>query len=184
MKQPIINTPRALLTLLQPDQVELLQLYQQENTAHLAPWEPLREAQFFSREATCERILQAQENFRLGISVNFAVLTPDAGKMIAACNFNNIVRGIFQACYMGYSIGQPYQGQGLMYEAAQAGIAYMFDTIGLHRIMANHMPSNRRSENLLARLGFEREGYAKAYLKIGGSWQDHVLNALINSANN
>jgi ribosomal-protein-alanine N-acetyltransferase len=37
-----------------------------------------------------------------------------------------------------------------------------------------------RSERLLARLGFEREGYAKAYLKIAGQWQDMVLNSLIN----
>lgn len=73
------------------------------------------------------------------------------------------------------------QGQGLMYEVAQVGITYMFDTQGLHRIMANHMPANVRSEQLLRRLGFAREGYARAYLKIAGQWQDHVLNALVNT---
>lgn len=31
----------------------------------------------------------------------------------------------------------------------------------------------------LEHLGFEREGYAKAYLNIGGRWQDHVLTALV-----
>lgn len=45
---------------------------------------------------------------------------------------------------------------------------------------SNHMPSNVRSERLLARLGFEREGYARAYLKIAGRWEDMVLNSLIN----
>jgi ribosomal-protein-alanine N-acetyltransferase len=66
-----------------------------------------------------------------------------------------------------------------MHEVAQAGIGYMFETQGLHRIMANHLPANVRSEQLLRRLGFEREGYARAYLKIAGKWEDHVLNALV-----
>lgn len=50
----------------------------------------------------------------------------------------------------------------------------------MHRIMANYMPHNQRSGALLARLGFEREGYAKDYLLIDGKWQDHVLTALTN----
>ena len=83
------------------------------------------------------------------------------------------------ACNMGYSVAQTLQGQGLMLEVASASIRYMFDVQGLHRIMANHLPSNVRSERLLARLGFEREGYARAYLKIAGQWQDMVLNSLI-----
>jgi ribosomal-protein-alanine N-acetyltransferase len=38
------------------------------------------------------------------------------------------------------------------------GIRHMSDVIGLHRIMANHLPSKVRSERLLRHLGFEREG--------------------------
>lgn len=48
----------------------------------------------------------------------------------------------------------------------------------IHRIMANYMPHNKRSGALLARLGFEKEGYAKDYLLIDGQWRDHVLTAL------
>ena len=32
---------------------------------------------------------------------------------------------------------------------------------------------------MLARLGFARIGFAPAYLKIGGQWQEHVLFQLI-----
>ena len=32
--------------------------------------------------------------------------------------------------------------------------------------------------DFMARLGFEKEGYAKDYLLIDGRWQDHVLTAL------
>jgi ribosomal-protein-alanine N-acetyltransferase len=32
---------------------------------------------------------------------------------------------------------------------------------------------------LLERIGFRREGYAHAYLRINGQWQDHALFALL-----
>ncbi|MGL5537110.1 MAG: 30S ribosomal protein S5 alanine N-acetyltransferase, partial [Aeromonas veronii] len=35
---------------------------------------------------------------------------------------------------------------------------------------------------LLERLGFEREGFARAYLMINGRWEDHILTSLINPA--
>ncbi len=46
--------------------------------------------------------------------------------------------------------------------------------------MANHLPRNVRSERLLESLGFEKEGHARAYLKIAGVWEDHTLRSLIN----
>lgn len=67
-----------------------------------------------------------------------------------------------------------------MFEALQVAIKYMLSEVGLHRIMANHMPHNERSAKLLKRLGFEVEGLARSYLKINGVWQDHVLTARIN----
>ena len=56
----------------------------------------------------------------------------------------------------------------------------MFDTVGLHRIQANHLPENVRSARLLRRVGFVPEGYARDYLFIDGAWRDHVLTACTN----
>ena len=61
----------------------------------------------------------------------------------------------------------------------KTGCRIMFDDYGLHRVMANHMPHNDRSSRVLERCGFVREGFAKAYLKIAGRWEDHVLTALV-----
>ena len=59
-------------------------------------------------------------------------------------------------------------------------ILRVFSTLRFHRIIANYIPGNQRSQKTLNAVGFEREGYAKSYLKIAGKWQDHVLTALIN----
>ncbi len=39
-----------------------------------------------------------------------------------------------------------------MTEILSAGIDYMFKEVGLHRIMANYMPENKRSAAVLAQL--------------------------------
>ena len=69
-----------------------------------------------------------------------------------------------------------------MSEILSAGLDYMFSEMKLHRVMANYAPENKRSDRLLNRLGFEKEGYAKSYLRIDGEWKDHILTSKINPA--
>jgi ribosomal-protein-alanine N-acetyltransferase len=69
-----------------------------------------------------------------------------------------------------------------MQEAMEVAITYVFQNLNMHRIMANYMPHNRRSGNLLRKLGFVVEGYARDYLMINGKWEDHILTSLINDS--
>lgn len=175
-------TERLSLQLLPPAQARQLAAYYLENRSHLACWEPLREANFFEVEVCARRLELALKNYSVGSALNLAMLGKHSGQLIGLCNFSNIIHGTFQVCHLGYSIGESWQGQGLMFEALTAAIQHVFGELGLHRVMANHLPANLRSARLLAALGFEKEGYARSYLKINGTWQDHVLNSLINPA--
>jgi ribosomal-protein-alanine N-acetyltransferase len=125
----------------------------------------------------------AREDFERGRSlklVMFDINEPD-GPVIGECNFTNFIRGPFQACFLGYKIDYRLEGRGLMREALTAAIAFTFDVLRLHRIMANYLPVNERSGRLLRRLGFVVEGYARDYLLIDGEWRDHVLTSLTNT---
>ncbi|WP_236193320.1 ribosomal protein S5-alanine N-acetyltransferase [Pseudomonas glycinae] len=179
---PLLTLPcqRLTLAVLAPDQAPLESAFYQRNQRHLAPWSPIRTTDYFSTEQIRRRLEIQASAFEAGLAVHMALLTPNGAQMIGACNFSGIIRGAFQACYLGYHIDEAHQGKGLMQEALEAAIAYMFETQNLHRIMANYIPGNERSARLLERLGFEREGYAKAYLNIAGRWQDHVLTARVN----
>ncbi len=177
---PMIATKRTVMTILAPDQAGLLRDYVIRNQDHLEPWESERDDRYFTLEACRVRLEISRDGFEDGVSAHFSALDRNSGAMVGSCNFSNIVEGVFRACTLGYSIAEAYQGTGLMHEILEAGIDYMFRVRDLHRIMANHIPNNHRSEGLLRRLGFEREGYARAYLNINGRWQDHVLNSLIN----
>ena len=101
-----------------------------------------------------------------------------SGEVVGTANLTQIVRGYFQACYLGYAVAERWQGRGMMTEALGALMGHAFEVMKLHRVMANHTPDNLRSARLLERLGFEREGLAKHYLEIDGVWRDHVLTAL------
>ena len=101
------------------------------------------------------------------------------GRVTTVATLSNIVRGPFQAAHLGFSCDGAAEGQGLMHEHLDALVAHAFGPMGLHRVMANHLPSNDRSAALLDRLGFEVEGRARDYLKIAGRWQDHVLRSKI-----
>lgn len=176
---PILKTQRTHITILHPDEADYIFQYYKENQNHLQSWEPERDDNFYLLEEWKNRIERTYTEFLEKKSAHFVALNPEKTKMIAGCNFSNIVYGVFQACYLGCSISKKYEGQGIMYEVASECIAYMFQNMKLHRIMANYMPCNKRSEKLLEKLGFEKEGYAKKYLKIAGKWEDHVLTALV-----
>lgn len=176
---PRLLTERTCIRLAdERDAPELLR-YRVANRAHLAPWEPLREETFYTLEHCVQSIAEGREHARLDRGYPLLVFDREETEILATFTLANVVRGAFQACHLGYGVAARAQGQGIMHEALQAGLAWAFGELGLHRVMANHMPRNERSARLLARLGFEREGYAKRYLQIAGVWEDHVLTARI-----
>jgi ribosomal-protein-alanine N-acetyltransferase len=174
---PEISTPRLQMRVLQTEDLTAYQQYLTQNREHLRPWEPERNESFFSDQECIARISLMHQHTEAATAIPFSLFM--GRDMIGVCNFSNIVQGVFQACHLGYAISAAHQGKGLMREAVEAGIHYMFEKQNLHRIMANYRPENLRSAALLDSLGFEREGFAKRYLKINGVWCDHVLTAKV-----
>lgn len=175
----ILKTPRLILRLPDEDDSIKLQNYDERNMSHLSPWrsttpEPKKDPKI--------QLIKWEQEFKEGNAIRFLLFLKDdpEGEIIGFCNFSQIFRGPFQACYLGYHIDERFEGKGLMSEGVAKGIEYMFEAQNLHRIMANYMPSNERSARLLHRLGFVVEGYAKKYLLINGEWEDHILTSLTN----
>ncbi|MCG2598981.1 MULTISPECIES: GNAT family N-acetyltransferase [Burkholderiales] len=177
-----LDTQRLSLRPALREHAPALLAYHLANLAHLQPWEPARPESFHTLSATEERLGAMQTHAAAGQALHLLLFDRADARLIGNCSFTNIVRGPFQACHLGFSIAQDRQGQGLMRECLVAATHHMFTEHGLHRIMANHRPENTRSARLLDSLGFEREGVARAYLKINGAWADHVLTSLINPA--
>ena len=100
-------------------------------------------------------------------------------RLIGGLTLGQVRRGVAQAAALGYWMGEPYANKGHMTAAVRALAPYVFQSLRLRRIEAACLPTNAASIRLLERVGFQREGYARAYLCIGGEWRDHLLYALL-----
>ena len=63
----------------------------------------------------------------------------------------------------------------------RGALRFAFNDLALHRVEAACLPANEPSRRLLERVGFHREGMARAYLRINGVWADHLLYAALSS---
>ena len=176
---PRIVTERGVLKLLDESQTHLLHDYINEEKAFLEPWEPARSESYYSLDTCFLRVRQMRRDFLEDKGVVLCLLSPDEDKMLAYTNYSSIVRGVFQACNLGYSLSESEQGKGLMHEALRAGAGYLHKELGIDRIQASYMPRNYKSAAVLYKMGFEKEGIARDYLKINNVWEDHFLTALI-----
>lgn len=67
-----------------------------------------------------------------------------------------------EAADMGYCMSRAYWGQGLMPEALEAVMTYLFDVVGLNRIAACHDVNNPKSGRVMDKAGMKHEGILRA----------------------
>jgi ribosomal-protein-alanine N-acetyltransferase len=143
----------------------------------LTPWEPTWPADDLTRASFRRRIKRYSEDQRGDLAYPFFVLRKTDGALVGGLTLANIRRGCAQAGSLGYWMGASYARQGHMTGAVSAVLPFAFATLRLHRVEAACIPANIASIRLLEKTGFRREGFARQYLCIDGSWQDHLLYA-------
>ena len=179
--RPLLNTLRLTITHLSKESDHNICQYYLKNDSFLAATSAKRPPDFLTQGYWEKQIDNSLKELMEGSAVRLTIRHNEApDKIIGIVNLTQIFRGSFQAAYLGFSISESHQGQGLMKEALTEIVRYAFENLNLHRIMANHLVENKRSEKLLRLLGFTVEGIAKNYLYINSAWRDHVLTSLTN----
>ncbi len=183
VRRHTLQTERLRIRLADADDAYELIEYDRRNADHLRRWEPARDpASLFDAGARARSLANSAAAAEAGRAyLFFARLRDAATGIVAVVRLGEIVRGVLQGCYLGYSVDAAYEGRGIASEAVGAVVQFAFGTLRLHRVMANYQPSNERSAALLRRLGFVPEGYARDYLFLDGAWKDHILTSLVNS---
>lgn len=148
------------------------------NREHLAPWDPLRPAEFYTAEWQERQAQEYVSDAKAGRAERFVIVSDD-GTIRGGVNLNNIVRGAFLSSDLGYWIDAERLRRGLASRAVTAIAAYARDELGLHRLQAATQLHNTASQKVLLGVGFESIGVARRYLRIAGEWRDHRLFQLI-----
>ncbi len=78
---------------------------------------------------------------------------------------------------MGYWLGEPFWGKGIMTEAVALFTAYIFDSFEVMRIYAGVFGSNPASAKVLQKAGYQQEGNFKNSLFKNGLYDDEVIFA-------
>jgi ribosomal-protein-alanine N-acetyltransferase len=140
---------------------------------HLAPWDPRREASFFTRGGQRARLAQVERERAAGTSYRFLIL--EGGELAGEISITNVVRRSFQSANVGYWVAGERNGRGVATAAVAAVCSFAFGELELHRLEAGTLPHNIGSQIVLDRNGFTPFGVAPSYLRIAGAWCDHVL---------
>jgi ribosomal-protein-alanine N-acetyltransferase len=147
----------------------------------LEPWEPFWPSDALSRDAFFRRLNRYSSDWRDDTGYSMFVFDRSSTALVGGISLSNVRRGVAQCGTLGYWMGETYAGQGYMREGLSLLLDFCFDELGLHRVEAACLPHNEPSKRLLLGRGFSEDGYARKYLKIRGTWQDHLLFSLLSA---
>jgi ribosomal-protein-alanine N-acetyltransferase len=150
-----------------------------DSRAFLKPWEPRWPADDLTRSGYRRRLLRQDRDRQDDQAYTFLLFREDDHALLGGLTLGNVRRGVAQCGTLGYWMGELHAGHGYMSKGVRAALRHAFGELRLHRVEAACAPHNERSRRLLEQLGFQHEGFARAYLLIDGAWQDHLLFGLL-----
>ena len=145
----------------------------------LVPWEPSWDASSCTRRAYLRYFKNSNYLANMDRAYSFLIFKNDDKTLLGGINIGNVRRGVSQSASLGYWIGEKHSRNGYMKEALKLLIPSLFVDLRLNRIEAATLEENIASKNLLKKIGFKKEGVLRKYLKINGTWRDHILYGLL-----
>lgn len=145
----------------------------------LVPWEPKWPEDDLTLVGYRRRLRAYQQQRNSGWGRTFFLMDHEEDLLMGGLSLTRITHGITKSAMLGYWMGVDHAGKGYMRKAVSAIVDHAFNDLGLRRVEAACIPTNERSIALLKKSGFREEGYAREYLEINGTREDHVLFALL-----
>jgi ribosomal-protein-alanine N-acetyltransferase len=177
---PVLTGSRVVLRAPAARDYEAWRQLRRDSREFLKPFEPRWTEADLNRQAFGARLTRGRNEARRGTDFSFFIFegTGPREVLVGGLTVSNIRRRAAQYANLGYWMGVPFAGKGLMTEAVGTLLPFYFETLGLHRLHAAFLPHNIASRRVLEKNGFVEEGYAPNYLQIDGKWADHVLFGL------
>jgi len=177
---------RTVLRFARQDDVREFLAMMERSREHLAPWLP-RSARASEQTLASkfERMLPPACNTPTKLRVLVCARKADdagpAGRIVGVVSLGNISEWPQLAATTGYWLGAGETGKGFIRDALASLLDIAFEEKKLHRVVANIMPSNRRSHAVTEALGFTKEGVSRGLIEIDGAWRDHVVWSMLST---
>lgn len=180
-KQPVLEGNGVLLRGPHSDDFAQWKHLREQSSAFLTPFEPLWPADDLTWAGYRRRLERYTRDCAAATSHTWFIFGNGGRELQGGLTLSAIRLGTARSCQLGYWMGEPHAGKGIMPQAVKLALLQAFDRLGLERVEAACLPQNQRSIRLLEKTGFVGEGMARAYLEINGVRADHLFFAILRS---
>lgn len=175
-----LESERLMIRSLTSDYAEAVTLFYKRNLDILKKWEPNISDSFLSPNFNSKVLDHEYSKAHKSKSVRYWFSHKEAPDfLLGSVNFQNIIKGAFCSCQVGYKIDKEFGGVGLAREAVDAAINCIRQDEHIHRFEAMIDVNNSGSIGLVEYLGFQKEGICKQYVLIQDEWKDCYRFALV-----
>ncbi|MDF2803324.1 MAG: N-acetyltransferase [Anaerocolumna sp.] len=127
-----------------------------------------------------ESVLKNNENLINRPAYEFGIYLTEDNKYIGHGDIEVHYLNQYGGCgEIGYFILPEYWGSGYATEVAELLIAISFENINLHRVSASCNSKNLPSENIMKKLGMQKEGVARKVRFKDGRWDDQFNYSIL-----
>lgn len=166
---PVLNTDRLILRKIEEeDAKDLYGYYSNPNVTRYLNWNGPH-----SIENAIEVINEWNKDYDDKNFIRWAITLKEVntiiGTVVIATKDKSTKYGLFthpitDTVCIGYELSEDYWNKGIMSEALEVVIDFVFNEIKTHRIQADIEPDNKSSYHLLQKMGFIEEGLLRKYL--------------------
>jgi [ribosomal protein S5]-alanine N-acetyltransferase len=110
--------------------------------------------------------------------IRFALLPEGRTTVVATVGFHTI-SAVFGTAEITYDVAPSHWGLGIATAACRGATLWGFEVKGWHRVQATTVLPNVRSQRVLERCGFKREGLLRNFRLVRGAPADYWLYSAI-----
>jgi len=167
----VIETPRLVLRPIARDDVDALWPYVSDpELPKMVSWAAHRD-----RADTVAFVEHQLEGLARGTDLTWGIALE--GRVVGCIGLGGITWQFrawrIDRAELGYWLGRPHWGQGLMSEAALAATQWGFETLGLHKITIGCVEGNLASQRIIEKLGYRFLAVHEEDFWRDGRWQAH-----------
>jgi len=119
-----------------------------------------------------------RDQFPARSGVHWAITLRDDDQLIGSCGHWRLMKE-HRRSEIGYDLLRSHWGRGFMAEALHAILTFGFSRMGLHSVEAQIDPANRRSQEVLQRVGFQQDGLLRENFYYADRYSDTAVFTLL-----
>lgn len=176
MKTPLLSVNEDItLVSLRPEDAAIAFRAIEDNRAFLAQWLPwVHEIKTVQDEERFISSLSEKTNGEQALGIWYQ------GSFVGSIGLHAIDEKNNKTS-IGYWLAQTMNGKGIMTLCVKRMIRHCFEDLKLNRIFIGHAEGNARSQSVIERCGFVKEGTMRAFEQVNGVFLDYVGYSMLAS---